>query len=259
MKILEAKNVTKIYGENAGAVYRALDSFDLEVEKGEFVVIMGPSGSGKTTLLQLLGTIDRPSAGQIWIDQEEVSQLNENQLADFRRKRLGFIFQDFHLLDALSLKENLILPMVLDKRPVDEIDRRCNQLAESLGIAEVLHHRPFEVSGGQKQRTAAARALIHRPSLILADEPTGNLDSKSAHSLMESLQRLKTKEAGTVVMVTHDPATASYADRVIFIKDGKAFQEVRSSGDRSHLYQQIIHVQTVLGGGEGIDIPTARF
>jgi putative ABC transport system ATP-binding protein len=248
MKRLEAIKVTKIYGQNRKAIRRALDAFDLEVEQGEFVAIMGPSGSGKTTLLQLLGTIERPSSGQIRIEGQEIGTLSSHQLATFRRQKLGFIFQDFYLLDALSLKENIILPLVLDKRGEREIEERCHHLAHQLGIADILHHRPFEVSGGQKQRAAAARALIHQPALLLADEPTGNLDSKSATALMNVLQELHQQEKQTIVMVTHDPLSASYADRVLFIRDGKAYQEVRTPGDRRPFYQQIIHVQTALGG-----------
>lgn len=255
MPQLEAKKVTKVYGQNRQAIRRALHSFDLEVEPGEFVAIMGPSGSGKTTLLQLLGTIDRPSSGEIWIEGQEIGTLDSHQLATFRRKKLGFIFQDFHLLDALSLKENIILPLVLDRRGMKEIEERCHQMAHQLGIADILHHHPFEVSGGQKQRAAAARALIHRPALLLADEPTGNLDSKSAVSLMHALLELHQQEKQTILMVTHDPFSACYAERVIFIKDGQFYQEVRSAGDRRSFYRQIIQVQTVLGGNH-LDLST---
>ena len=166
----------------------------------------------------------------------------------FRRKQLGFIFQEYHLLDALTLKENIIVPLVLEKRPVSEIERRVSELADRLGIDQILNHYPYEVSGGQKQRTAAARALIHQPDLILADEPTGNLDSKSAKALMESLVLFNQMEQATIMIVTHDPFTASYCDRVIFIKDGKFFNEIRSGQDRSSFFRQILRVLSRFGG-----------
>lgn len=249
MKILEAKQVTKIYGrEGQGATHQALTQFDLTVEQGEFVGIMGPSGSGKTTLLQLLGTIDRATSGQIWIAGQDVAQMNDQELADFRRTRLGFIFQEFHLLDSLTLKENILIPLVLEKRSVAEMEKRVDELAEYLGIHDVLDHRPYEVSGGQKQRAAAARALVHTPALILADEPTGNLDSTSAKALMESLAGLNEEEKATILTVTHDPFTASYCKRVIFIKDGRFFTEIRRGSSRQSFFEQIMHVTTALGG-----------
>ncbi len=249
MMILRAKKLTKIYGQHTkGAVHKALDQFDLEVAQGEFVGIMGPSGSGKTTLLQLLGTIDRPTSGEIWIGGENVVNMKPEQLADFRRRQLGFIFQDFHLLDALTLKENILVPLVLERKPLSLMERRVNELAGLLGIQEVLSHRPYEVSGGQKQRAAAARAIIHSPALILADEPTGNLDSKSAKSMMEALTSLNEKEKATILMVTHDPLMASYCRRVLFIKDGKLFNEIHRGEDRQGFFQRIMQVMSALGG-----------
>lgn len=252
MVVLETKNLTKVYGHDGiGAKQKALDRFDLTVHQGEFVGIMGPSGSGKTTLLQLLGTIDRPSGGEIWFGQREITQLSSKEVAIFRRRHLGFIFQDFQLLDFLTLKENMMLPLVLEKKPFAEMEKRLMSLASRLGIVEVLHHRPYEVSGGQKQRAAAARALIHQPDLILADEPTGNLDSKSAQSLMETLSDLNRSEKATILMVTHDPVSASYCDRVVFIKDGRMMSEVAAGEDRKAFYQRILHVMSAMGGMNG--------
>lgn len=249
MVVLETKNLTKIYGQNGvGVKYKALDRFHLTVNEGEFIGIMGPSGSGKTTLLQLLGTIDRPTHGEIWFGTQEITRFSAKEIADFRRKNLGFIFQDFQLLDFLTIKENIILPLVLEKEPVQKIDQRLMSLAQQLGIVDVLHHHPYEVSGGQKQRAAAARAIIHKPKLILADEPTGNLDSHSARSLMEALVDLNQKEKVTILMVTHDPVSASYCRRVVFIKDGKFMNEVTAGADRSDFYQRILHVMSALGG-----------
>lgn len=249
MVVLKTNNLTKVYGQNGkGLKHKALDRFDLTVNEGEFIGIMGPSGSGKTTLLQLLGTIDRPSHGEIWYGQQEITRLSPKEVAVFRRKHLGFIFQDFQLLDFLTLKENIILPLVLEKVPVSNIEKRLMTLAHQLGITDVLHHRPYEVSGGQKQRAAAARAIIHRPKLILADEPTGNLDSKSAQSLMESLVYLNQNEKATILMVTHDPVSASYCRRVVFIKDGKLTNEVTAGKNRTDFYQRILDVMSAMGG-----------
>lgn len=258
MPVLEVKQLSKIYGQKSGAFHKALNQFDLTIEQGEFVGVMGPSGSGKTTLLQLIGTIDRPTAGEIMIRGRDVSAMKSKELATFRRKHLGFIFQDYHLLNALTLKENIMVPLVLEKRPVTEIEARLHELADRLGIDQILNHYPYEVSGGQKQRTAAARALIHQPDLILADEPTGNLDSKSAKALMESLVQLNQTEQATIMTVTHDPFTASYCNRVIFIKDGKFFNQIRRGEDRQAFFQQIMQVLSRLGG-ESYEFTNDRF
>ncbi|MCH5584767.1 ABC transporter ATP-binding protein [Shimazuella sp. AN120528] len=244
--ILEAKKLSKIYGN--AAAYRALDQFDLMIEKGEFVGIMGPSGSGKSTLLQLLGTIEQPSSGSLMIDGQDVRGMNQNQLADFRREKLGFIFQDFQLLDSLSIKENILIPLVLNKVSSAEMEDRVQKLASYLGIESILHKRPYEVSGGQKQRAAAARALIHNPSLVLADEPTGNLDSKSAKDLMEILIGINREAKTTILMVTHDPVTASYCNRILFIKDGKWLSEIYQGEKRAAFFEQILLMQSSLGG-----------
>lgn len=258
MTVLKATNLTKIYGGQKGTVpVKALDSFQLTVEESEFVGIMGPSGSGKTTLLQLLGTIDTPTSGEIIIRDQKLTGLKGNDLALFRRRQLGFIFQDFNLLDALTLKENMILPLVLEGKSPAEINERVTAVASQLGLKDELNRYPAEVSGGQKQRAAAARALIHRPALVLADEPTGNLDSKSAKSLMEALSTLNETQGTTICMVTHDPVSASYCRRILFIKDGRLFNEIRRGTDRSHFFQQILDVLSTMGG-ESYDLAYAR-
>ncbi|MEW6524314.1 MAG: ABC transporter ATP-binding protein [Bacillota bacterium] len=249
MHVLKAVELTKIYGGTHGsAAVRALDSFNLLVKAGEFVGIMGPSGSGKTTILQILGTIDVPTSGRVFLGEREITGLKGKELAVFRRKHMGFIFQDFNLLDALTLKENIILPLVLEGHPVAEIEARLEALSRRLDIAKVLSRHPYEVSGGEKQRAAAGRALIHRPDLVLADEPTGNLDSRSARALMDALDGLNREEGATMVMVTHDPVTASFCSRILFIKDGRLVTELRRGKDRARFFQQILDTQAAIGG-----------
>lgn len=253
MEILSAKKVTKVYGSRYGGMkYPALAGVDLTVQSGEFLGIMGPSGSGKTTLLNVLSTIDRPTSGTVIIEGREVTQIREPALSDFRRSRLGFLFQDFNLLDTMTLRENIVLPLALAKTPIEEIRRRLDVLAQALGIADVLDKRPYEVSGGQKQRAAAARAIITQPALVLADEPTGALDSKSARELLGCLERLNAEQRATILMVTHDAYSASWCSRIVFIKDGLLFNELRR-GDmpRKVFYQSILQVLAVMGGGNG--------
>lgn len=249
MSVLEAKNLTKIYGmKNRGLTVKALDSFNITIEKGEFVGVMGPSGSGKTTLLNLLATIDAPSSGQILINNVSPVNLNEKELALFRRRELGFIFQDFNLLDTLSVKENIILPLVLDGTGTREIEQRVSDISELLNIKDILDKRTYEVSGGQQQRAACARALIHDPSIIFADEPTGNLDSKASYDVMDSLSRLNEKGGATIMMVTHDPFAASFCHRIIMIKDGRFFNEINRGSNRQAFFQQILGALSMLGG-----------
>ncbi|WP_135549052.1 ABC transporter ATP-binding protein [Paenibacillus cymbidii] len=249
--IVEAKRVKKVYGAK-GQTYTALREFDLTVAQGEFVGIMGPSGAGKTTLLQLLATIDRPTSGHIVIDGVDVSAMKEAQLSDFRRDKLGFLFQDYHLLDMLTVKENIMLPLALARRQADELERRVDQIADTFGLRPFLNHYPAQLSGGQKQRTAAARAIVARPSLVLADEPTGALDSKSATDLLESLKELHEAERTTIVMVTHDAFAASYCERIVFIKDGEAFAElVKGRMARQPFFRKVLDMLSVLGGGAG--------
>ncbi|BAD42194.1 ABC transporter ATP-binding protein [Symbiobacterium thermophilum] len=256
MIVLEAKNLTKVYGGRGKVATRALNNLSLQVQKGEFLGIMGPSGSGKTTLLNLLATIDRPTSGTVAIEGTDVSQLRGEQLALFRRRRLGFVFQDYNLLDSLTLGENIALPLVLDRVPVRIIKERLRMLAGQLGIGDILHKYPYEVSGGQQQRAAAARAIIHEPAVILADEPTGNLDSRSAKDLMETLVMLNNMAGVTIVMVTHDAFAASYCRRIQFIRDGQIYTEIRRGDSREAFFQQILDVLALMGGGR--DEPLAN-
>lgn len=209
---------------------------------------MGPSGSGKTTLLNLVSTIDSLTSGEILIDGVNPHKLDKNELALFRRRKLGFIFQDFNLLQMLTVEENLVLPLTLDYVPTDEMVRRVLELAKRLDLTQLLHKRPNEISGGEAQRTAIGRALIHKPAIILADEPTGNLDSKASRDVLDLLSRVSTNEGATIVMVTHDPIAASYCDRVLFIKDGEFFNEIYGDERRQTFYQRILNVLSLLGG-----------
>lgn len=249
MAVLKAESLTKIYStKNSKVTYKALDNFRLHIEEGEFVGVMGPSGSGKTTLLNLLSTIDKPTSGRIEVNGVDPSRLSNKELALFRRRQLGFIFQDFNLLDTLTIKENIILPLVLENKNVSDIENRVQELARVLNIAHILDKRTYEVSGGQQQRAAIARAIIHRPAILLADELTGNLDSKAAKDAMESLKQLNEERGATILMVTHDPFAASYCRRIVFIKDGKLFSEIRRGTNRQAFFQQILDALSVLGG-----------
>ncbi|HCL4446903.1 TPA: ABC transporter ATP-binding protein [Clostridium botulinum] len=248
MSILKVENITKIYGGKKGGMkFKALDKFSLEIEKGEFVGVMGPSGSGKTTLLNIMATIDTPTSGELFINGTNPTKLNEKNIALFRRKELGFIFQDFNLLDSLSIKENIILPLVLEKVKVREIEKKVEDIANLLNIKDILNKKPYEISGGQQQRAACARALIHNPSIILADEPTGNLDSKASQDVMETLTNLNDKKEATIMMVTHDPFSASFCKRIIMIKDGKYFLEIVNGGNRQAFFKEIMDSLSLLG------------
>ena len=247
--VLKASGLTKVYGgTRGGASHTALQDFDLRVEKGEFLGIMGPSGSGKTTLLNLLSTIDTPTSGSVRIGGQDPAGMDAEQLALFRRRRLGFVFQDFNLLDTLSLRENVLLPLVLDRVPVDEMNARLRRVAATLGISQVLDRMPYEVSGGQQQRAAIARAIVHDPDVVLADELTGNLDSKAANDVMQALRALNEEQGVTVVMVTHDPFAASFCRRVVFIRDGRPFNELRRGGNRQAFFQQLLDTLSAMGG-----------
>ena len=236
-KILEVKNIEKYYG-NKSNLTKAIDNISFEVEKGEFVGIMGASGSGKTTLLNTISTIDRVTAGHIIVNGEDITKLKGNKLNKFRREELGFIFQDFNLLDTLTAYENIALALTIQRVNAKEIDKRVGEIAEKLGIKEILKKYPYQVSGGQKQRIASARAIITDPKLVLADEPTGALDSKSARQLLENFEYLNKKLNATILMVTHDAFTASYANRILFIKDGKIFSELTKGNDtRKHFLE----------------------
>ena len=246
--ILKIDKIEKYYG-NKSSLTKAVDNISFNVEKGEFVAIMGASGSGKTTLLNCISTIDRVTSGHIYVAGEDITKLKGNKLNKFRREELGFIFQDFNLLDTLTSYENIALALSIQDVRANEIDRRIKKVAKDLDIEGVLNKYPYQMSGGQKQRVASARAIITSPKLILADEPTGALDSKSSKMLLERFEYLNKNIEATILMVTHDAFTASYASRVIFIKDGKIFNELhRGSGSRKEFFDKIIDVVTVLGG-----------
>ena len=239
-EVLEVKNIEKYYG-NKGNLTKAIDNISFNIAKGEFVGIMGASGSGKSTLLNCISTIDRVTSGNIKVNGEEITKLKGNKLNKFRREELGFIFQDFNLLDTLSCYENIALALTIQKVPAKEIQKRVNDVAEKLGITEILKKYPYQVSGGQKQRVASARAIITNPKLILADEPTGALDSKAARMLLENFEYLNKVMNATILMVTHDAFTASYANRILFIKDGKIFNElVKGNDTRKQFFEKII-------------------
>lgn len=246
--ILRIRNIEKYYG-NRTNLTKAIDNISFDVNEGEFVAIMGASGSGKTTLLNCIATIDRVSAGHIYVEGNDITELNDKQLATFRRDKLGFIFQDFNLLDTLTAYENIALALSIQKVNYKEIDRRIREMSVKLGIEEILNKYPYQMSGGQRQRVSATRAIITNPKLILADEPTGALDSKSSKMLLERLQYLNNDISATILMVTHDTFSASYASRVIFIKDGKIFNEIiRGNKSRKEFFDEIIDVISLLGG-----------
>ena len=246
--ILNVSNIEKYYG-NKGMVTKAVDNISFSVNKGEFVGIMGASGSGKTTLLNCISTIDTVTSGHIYVDGKNITTMKSKQLSAFRREQLGFVFQDFNLLDTLTAYENIALALTIIKTPVKQIEAKVNYVAKALGISEILKKYPYQLSGGQKQRVACARAIITQPSLILADEPTGALDSKSARMLLESIETLNHDFSATILMVTHDAFTASYCHRILFIKDGKIFNElIRGNSTRKEFFDKIISVVTLLGG-----------
>ncbi|WP_028612183.1 ABC transporter ATP-binding protein [Paenibacillus harenae] len=255
MELLHARNLNKIYPGKVA--YKALTNIDLTINQGEFVGIMGPSGSGKTTLLNMVSTIDRPTSGELRIGGQDPFQLTREKLAHFRRRELGFVFQAFNLLDTLTVRENIVLPLTLDGTDLNEMKRRTAYMAEKLGITDILDKRTYEISGGQAQRTAIARALIHTPKLVLADEPTGNLDSKAARDVMELMSKLNKEENTTMMLVTHDAMAASYCDRVVFIKDGQFYTEIHCGDSRPAFYQKIINALALLGGNEN-EFPTVR-
>ncbi|MFB4160975.1 ABC transporter ATP-binding protein [Geomicrobium sp. JSM 1781026] len=247
--VLNAEGVSKSYGQKGNA-QEVLQGINLRVIEGEFVGIMGPSGSGKTTLLNTLATIDRATDGQIFINEHEISKMKDRQLSSIRRQHLGFIFQDYNLLDTLTVKENILLPVSLTKKSKNQAETEFHAISGILGITELANKYPSEISGGQKQRTSAARALIHSPSLVFADEPTGALDSKAASNLLENLDEINQTRQVTIVMVTHDPLASSYCNRVVFLKDGRIFSELyRGEKTRESLFKDILDMQAVLGGG----------
>lgn len=240
--VLRVRKLKKVYGAR-GNVFTALNGIDLDVEEGEFIGIMGPSGAGKTTLLNIISTIDSPTSGEVIIGEEEITKFNEDKLSSFRKEKLGFMFQDYNLLDTLTLGENIVLPLSLSKVRVKEIEEKLVQVSKLLGISEILGKYPYEVSGGQKQRAAACRAIITNPKLILADEPTGALDSRASAELLQSLSDLNSMQGATILLVTHDAFAASYCKRVLFIKDGILFSElVKGSMSRQEYFKRILDV-----------------
>lgn len=249
--ILNLEQVKKYYGGNSGNITKAVDGISMYVDKGEFVAIMGASGSGKTTLLNCISTIDTVTSGHITVNNQDITKIKDKDFADFRRENLGFIFQDFNLLDTLTIGENISLSLVINKQNPTDIEKRVHAIADKLGIRDILSKFPYEVSGGQKQRCACARAIINNPKLLLADEPTGALDSHSSQMLLSTIQSINEQLGATILMVTHDAFSASYASRILFLKDGEIFMELRKGNDsRSDFFDKILNVLTMIGGGQ---------
>ncbi len=241
-------DVEKYYGKGE-MVTKAVDRVSFNVAQGEFVGVMGASGSGKTTLLNLLAAIDRVTAGHIFYGETDITELSDDGLSDFRRENLGFVFQDYNLLDTLTIEENILLALALQSGAKQEVQRQCDEMLSLLGIADIKNKFPYQVSGGEKQRCACARALVNQPKLILADEPTGALDSHSAQVLMETFVELNTSKNATIFMVTHDAFSASYCGRILFLKDGNIFHElVRGTKERKLFFQEILDVLSLTGG-----------
>jgi putative ABC transport system ATP-binding protein len=247
--ILDAKNIVKVYGdlddENPTI---ALNEVNFSINEGEFIAIMGPSGSGKTTLLNILSGLDKATSGKVMIEGKELSQFRGDKLSKFRRKQLGFVFQEFNLLDSLTVKENILLPMILEKKSVSEMEEKVHSLAELFEIEMILNKYPYNISGGQQQRAAVSRALVNEPKIILADEPTGNLDSKSSTDIMESFEKIVYNLSTTILVVTHDIFAASYCNKVIFIKDGSIYSMITKKGNRKEFLNQIMDNVAILGG-----------
>ena len=249
-EILRLEHIQKFYG-NQGNLTKAISDISFSVNSGEFVGIMGASGSGKTTLLNCISTIDTVSAGHIYLDGADVTEIKEKELSRFRRENLGFVFQDFNLLDTLTISENIALALTINKVPEPQIAGKVQELAQSLNIIDILDKYPYQVSGGQKQRCACARAIINNPKLILADEPTGALDSHSSQMLLGTMQSINEQLGATILMVTHDAFSASYAGRILFLRDGKIFTEILKGGNsRKEFFEKILDAITMLGGGQ---------
>lgn len=246
--ILKVSNLEKIYKGKVS--FKALENINMEVSKGEFVAIMGPSGSGKSTFLNTISTIDKPTGGSVLIAGSNPYEMNSTQLSTFRRKELGFVFQQFNLINTLTVGENIILPLTLDKVPVRKMNVKLKEISELLGITHLLHKRTYEISGGQAQRVAIARAVINNPSILLADEPTGNLDSKAAKDVMKLFKKLNEYMNVTIIMVTHDPNIAAYSDKTYIIKDGNIYQEIINRNDDRTYRREILNTMSLLGGDE---------
>ena len=249
-EILKLDHIQKFYG-NQGNITKAINDISFSVNEGEFVGIMGASGSGKTTLLNCISTIDTVSAGHIYLDRTDVTEIKEKALARFRRENLGFVFQDFNLLDTLTISENIALALTINNVPVEQIDGKVREMAGTLNITDILDKYPYQVSGGQKQRCACARAIINKPKLILADEPTGALDSHSSQMLLSTMQSINEQLGATILMVTHDAFSASYANRILFLRDGVIFTEILKGQDsRKVFFEKVLDVLTMMGGGQ---------
>ena len=247
--ILSLDQVRKYYGANTNHITKAVDGISMSVDKGEFTAIMGASGSGKTTLLNCISTIDTVTSGHIFVNNQDITTIKEKDFADFRRENLGFIFQDFNLLDTLTIEENISLSLIINKKNPSVIQNKVQQISAKLGILDILSKFPYEVSGGQKQRCACARALINSPKLILADEPTGALDSKASRMLLETMSDINTQLQATILMVTHDPFCASFCERILFLKDGRIFDEIfKGEKTRKEFFNEILDILTLLGG-----------
>lgn len=256
MEVLKVRSLTKVYGKKIP--FNALNNVSFDIEKGEFVGVMGPSGSGKTTLLNVISTVDKPNFGEVFINEKSPLALKGEKLAQFRRKELGIVFQDFNLLDTLTIGENIQLPLALEGYSLEDQDEKLSKVAKILDIEDILNKRTFEVSGGQAQRGAIARAIIHNPSILLADEPTGNLDSKAAKNVMELFEKINKEEWVTTMMVTHDPLAASYCSRILFIKDGEIYNEIHRGESRQKFFEEILDVLSLLGGNAN-ELNTFRF
>ena len=249
--ILKVSNLEKIYKGKIS--FKALENINMEVCEGEFVAIMGPSGSGKSTFLNTISTIDKPTSGSVLIAGKNPYEMNSKHLSTFRRKELGFVFQQFNLINTLTVGENIILPLTLDKADIKTMKTKLEEISELLGISHLLHKRTYEISGGQAQRVAIARAVINEPSILLADEPTGNLDSKAAKDVMKLFKKLNESMNVTIIMVTHDPNIASYSDKTYIIKDGNIYQEIINRNDDKNYKREILNTMSLLGGDD-IDI-----
>lgn len=250
-QLLVIENVEKYYGTKNSNICKALNNVSFSVEAGEFLGIMGPSGSGKTTLLNIISTIDTLSSGNIYLNEVDISKIKEKDMTSFRRKYLGFVFQDFNLLDTLTIHENIALALTINNSDISIVDEKVKTITKQFGISDILNKYPYEVSGGEKQRCACARAIINNPSLVLADEPTGSLDSHSSKILLETLQSMNQNMKATILMVTHDPYSASYSNRILILKDGKIFCELlKGDKSRKQFLNEILKVLADMGGNQ---------
>lgn len=246
MEILKINNLNKTYTGKVS--YKALKDINLSIQEGDFVAVMGPSGSGKSTLLNIISTIDMPTSGEVIINSKKPHELKGQALSNFRRNELGFVFQNFNLLDTLTIGENIVLPLTLEGISISEMDKRLEKISKDLGIENILNKRTFEISGGQAQRAAVARSVINNPSILLADEPTGNLDSKATNDVMKIFEHLNTNNNVTTLMVTHEPYTASFCKKVVFIKDGEIYKEIHKNSSNEEFYEEILNVVAHIGG-----------